>query len=85
MLIAARSSGRPTSVFRTEEVTNSSSSLPTCRESPRMIAPAAAAAGSGPAGPPSLYFCGERNALSSRMLFVDPSVLMREMTSGSIE
>ena len=34
MLIAGRSSGRPTSVLRTDEVTNSSSSLPTCFDRP---------------------------------------------------
>src|SRR2546423_10738924 len=44
MLIAGRSSGRPTSVFRTEEVTNSSSSFPTWRTTHRLIEPAASAA-----------------------------------------
>src|SRR3982750_37908 len=33
-LIAGRSSGRPTSVLRTDEVTNSSSSFPTCFDRP---------------------------------------------------
>ena len=67
MLIAGRSSGRPTSVFRTEEVTNSSSSLPTWRTVPRtMLTRRPAAAVSGVPVPPSLYRAGLRNALSRR-------------------
>src|SRR5262245_16706416 len=48
ILIAGRSSGRPTRVLRTDEVTNSSSSLPTCFERPLMRLPAASAAVNDP-------------------------------------
>ena len=85
MLMAARSSGRPTSVFRTEEVTNSSSSLPTSRLNPLMRLPAACAALSGPAVPPLLYARGLRKASNSRRLLSLPSALMRVTRSGSIE
>ncbi|MCY1218714.1 hypothetical protein D9M72_306630 [compost metagenome] len=44
MLIAARSSGRPTRLLRRASVTNSSISLPTVRVTPRTMAPAAASA-----------------------------------------
>src|SRR5262249_3840582 len=48
MLIAGRSSGRPTRVLRTDEVTNSSSSLATCFDRPLISVPAACAALSDP-------------------------------------
>ena len=41
MLIAARSSGRPSRLLRSASVTNSSISLPTWRVTPRTMAPAA--------------------------------------------
>src|SRR5262249_16483045 len=48
ILMAGRGSGRPTRVLRTDEVTNSSSSLPTCFERPLIRLPAACAAVSVP-------------------------------------
>src|SRR5205814_1661182 len=70
---------------RSEEVTNSSSSFPIWRTVPRMMEPAASAAVSGPAGPPSLYKAGLRNAVSRRTSLTDPSTLVRPTLSGSIE
>ena len=75
MLIAARSRGRPTSVLRTESTMNSSSSLPTDRDSPRTRLPAAWAAFSVPSAPPSLNATGFRKASNNRMSFALPSAL----------
>src|SRR4029450_8845329 len=58
MLMAGRSRGRPRSLLRRASVTNSSISLPACRVTPRMMAPAA----SSGVGPLAAKASGLRNA-----------------------
>src|SRR5262249_61644835 len=98
MLIAGRSRGRPTRLLRTEEVTNSSSSLPTCLTRPLISVPAACGAVNDPlvtplvgGGSPGarLYDSGLRNALNRRIgtVVVVPSgfCIWPLRNSGSIE
>jgi hypothetical protein len=81
MLIAARSSGRPSRLLRSAPVTNSSISLPTCRDMPRKTLPAAASGEEYPA----LYAGGLRKAWISERLFEVPSAFFRSTVSVSIE
>ena len=85
MLTVARSSGRPSRLFRSVSVVNSSSSLPTWSDMPMMMLPAASAADSLPPAPLSVYDGGFRNPSSSEMSLWLPSVFSREIVSVSIE
>ncbi len=82
MLMAARSLGSPSSLFRSVPVTNSSISLPVCPDIPVTISPADC---SGLRVPPFVNASGLRNPSSSGTESSPPSVPVRAIVSVSIE
>ncbi|MCY1284044.1 hypothetical protein D9M70_329370 [compost metagenome] len=82
ILIAARSSGRPSRLLRSAPVTNSSISLPSWRVVPRTMAPAAC---SGVSVPFWSNSSGLRNASIRPISLETKFGLRRSMVSSSIE